>query len=83
MYIIISYVFNDHKSNKVVADEIVTFAKRLKDNDLKRAYVILDLTNKELVKCRSFSLYGKVLNNGEPDVTYQRLLDYVREQPNL
>ena len=76
MYITISYLFRK-KNGQNIADETVAFVRRLRNNDLKRANVILDMKNKDLVKCRDFNLYGKVVNTNDENVTYQRLLDYV------
>jgi len=80
MFITSYYLFKDYKRNENLADETVSFVRKLRDSDLKRSNVILDMKKKELVKCRSFNLYGKIVNNGDTDVTYQRILDYFHAQ---
>jgi hypothetical protein len=76
MYITSSYIFNK-QGQKVTADEVVSIVKRIRDSDLKRSNVILDVVKGEVKKCRNFNLYGKVVNSNDAEPpTYQRLLDY-------
>ena len=65
---------NDPKN--FIADEVVALLRNLKDRDLRKCNVILDVTNKSIVKCRSFLIDGKLAD----DYSYDRLLDYFKFQ---
>jgi c-di-GMP-related signal transduction protein len=55
----------------LIADEVVSLVRNLRKRDLERCNVILDVKKKEVVKCRSFQMHGKL---AERD--YQTLLEY-------
>src|ERR1700735_760002 len=87
MFITASYVFypTDPKStskpgfskdpSNYIADEVVSLVKKLRDNDLKRCNVILNVKRKEVIKCRNFQLNGKLVE--KPD--YDTLLEHFKE----
>jgi hypothetical protein len=60
----------------LIANEIVSIvrARTLKNRDLKRANLILDLNNKTVLKCRTYQLDGAIVT--EPD--YDSLLASLR-----
>ena len=65
--------------SNLYADEIVNITRKLNDSDLKRANLILDLRNKEVIKCRNYQLEGEVVT--EP--SYESLLESIRNSyPN-
>jgi hypothetical protein len=80
MFITCSYVFSkDGKDN--IVNESVAIVRKLKDKDLKTANVILDVIHGEVLKCRTFSLYGKIVNSNDAEPpSYQRLLDHFNSQ---
>ena len=57
-----------------IADEVVSITRHLNDSDLKRANLILDLRNKEVMKCRRYQYEGKIVTT--PD--YDTLLESIR-----
>jgi hypothetical protein len=59
-----------------IADEVVSLVKHIRNSDLKKCNVILDVKNKSVVKCRSFQINGEVIT--EPD--YTTLLGYFGSQ---
>jgi hypothetical protein len=62
--------------NNFIADEVVSLVKHIRNSDLKKCNVILDVKNKSVVKCRSFQMYGEVVT--DPD--YTKLLEYFEGQ---
>ena len=75
MYITAQYVYNRYKNYEMLADEVVSIVRKIRDNDIKRCNVILDVVKGEVFKCRGFHIYGKEIDGYEKD-SYQRLLDY-------
>jgi hypothetical protein len=60
----ISGQFN-HDPNNIQRSESVQIIKRLKDRDLKTANIILDISNKSIVKCRTSKENGTMFNGDE------------------
>jgi len=85
MYIISQYLLtpnNDHTSatkffedpQNFAIDEVIVLAKRIRMKDLQRANLILDLTKKEVVKCRKYYKDTKLVK----DPTYQEMFEYMK-----
>jgi hypothetical protein len=64
----------DHSKNpkNFIADEVVSITKKIRDSDLKKCNVILDVKNKEVLKCRNFQMGGQQVTNPN----YQMLLEH-------
>lgn len=91
MYILMTYVYHptDPKQtsqpnfsknpHNYVADEVVTMSKKIRDTDLKRSNVIINVKRKAVVKSRDFQLMGKIID----DPSYEVLLGHFAEMyPN-
>lgn len=75
MHITATYFYRPQKTNSqtvMVTDEVVSFVKNLRDSDLKRCNVIIDVINQEVLKCRSFMIDGEIVKNPE----YHTLIEY-------
>lgn len=87
MYITASYLINavnpkftsqpnfSDDPNNYMADEVVSITRKIRDSDLKKCNVILDVKNKVVVKCRDFQLDGKVVK--EPN--FDKLMEHFQE----
>jgi hypothetical protein len=62
--------------NNFIADEVVSLVKNIRNSDLKKCNVILDVKNKSVVKCRSFIVSGEYVT----DPQYDKLLEYFHGQ---
>ena len=62
--------------NSELRDENVAIVRNLRNNDLTRANLILDLKKKEVKKCRNYQQDGKIIENPE----YSELFNYFHEQ---
>ena len=62
--------------NSELRDENVAIVRNLRNNDLVRANLILDLKKKEVKKCRDYQKDGELVE--VPD--YVELLEYFRNQ---
>jgi hypothetical protein len=58
------------------ADESISLVKNIRLSDLKKSNIILDLSEKRIVKCRRFFIDGKSINNP----TYHEIYDYYHSQ---
>lgn len=61
MFLTSTYYITSHDSD--MKDENVAIIRNLRNNDLKRASIILDLENKTIVKCRDYQKEDKLLND--------------------
>ena len=66
--------YSKNKAN-FIADEVVSLTKKLRNSDLIRCNVIIDIKNETVIKCRDFQLNGEVVQNPE----YKPLFDHFRE----
>ena len=82
MYIVANYIYYPVKNGKetiTIGDEIVSIVRKLKNTDLKRSNLILDVVNKEVLKCRSFMIDNREVT----DPTYDMLLEHFQKShPN-
>lgn len=62
--------------NHIMADETVAFVKNLKDSDLKRCNVILDIENKEIIKNRGYIENNEFVSNP----SYDQIIAYLSKQ---
>jgi len=61
-------------ANNFAIDEVIVLSKKLKMQDLQRANLILDLSKKELVKCRKYYKDSKLVK----DPTYDEMFSYMK-----
>lgn len=72
-YIIESYApSKPEDQTKNISNEVISFVRNLRLNDLKRSSLILDLKNKKVVKCRAYKKDGTIYN----DADYDQLFNY-------
>jgi hypothetical protein len=88
MFITATYIYNpinphatsqkNYSSNKsnMIVDEIISITKNIRNSDLKKCNVIIDIFNENVIKCRDFMMDGKIVSN--PD--YIVLLNYFKQQ---
>jgi hypothetical protein len=66
---------NSQRKSDMILDEVVSLVKKLRDSDLKRCNVIINVKRQEVVKCRDFQLDGKIVENP----SYEALLEHFHE----
>jgi len=66
---------SQHAEN-FIADEVVSLVKNIRNSDIKKCNLILDVKNKSVVKCRSFQINGEVVTGDN----YDTLLEYFHAQ---
>jgi hypothetical protein len=86
MFIVSTYVLNagDKKNTSkkgffsdprnFAVDESISLVRNIRDNDLKRANLILNLKKKTVVKCREYHKDGVLVE----DTSYEDLLEYFK-----
>jgi hypothetical protein len=78
MFITSTYMYQNHTHNneKATVDEVISIVKNLRDSDLKKCNVILDILTGTIIKCRNFRLYDEIFVNSLNAPDYQRILNY-------